>query len=151
MRRSLGLLLICSGACGGGEDPVETLTTDIYQGACGDVLEFDLIISGVVHRDGEPTQGASVYLEESIWTRGETWGSVTTDADGRFSLDARNLVAVEDCWGVVIDYQLYALQGPEQGTQDMNSPLSGAYRDSLTEYELFYPIDIEPLDSTSSR
>ena len=57
------------------------------------------------------------------WTFGDTCGTTTTDGDGRFDFEARDVVSVEDCWGTALDYKLVVVKGTKSMEEDVNSSL----------------------------
>ncbi len=116
-------------ACGGGDDAEQDtgpllVTSTEPQGACGEVTDDHAIrIEGMVTLSDLPAVGADVLLTERLWTPGMVHGTASVGADGRFSLDATDIVSVEDCWGTVLDYVLEARLDQLVGERDANAVL----------------------------
>ena len=96
--------------------------------ACGDVTLHNLTIVGRVRGvNGAAAEGANVVLEERNYFPTLTvMGKGVTDATGTFQFDVVDLVAVEDCWGVLVDYVIVAERGKERGEEGINPSLSNA-------------------------
>jgi hypothetical protein len=118
-------------------------------GQCGDVGYFDVSVVGlVVGPDGTAAVGAAVSLEERNWDP-QTYASGTTDAYGAFTLVASQIVGVEDCWGVAVDYVVVATQGSASAERDVNQSLFNAVSpggDGVADISAF-PLELELADS----
>lgn len=140
--------ILTLGACGSSEDtdPVDTITDDTNDGACGDVSEHNVHVIISVTEDGVPAEGADVSLVEDAWhTPEKSWYGGVTDANGIIEFDAPNIVSVEECWGIALYYIATAQKGAElYGETDMNSSLYGAITDEdyLADVSLF-PIELD--------
>lgn len=143
--RALGLLLVCGSAiaCGGGE-AVDTGDTDpAPKGACGEVTRHDLVLTGVVHHDGVPVQGANVTLEERAWhADGKVFGTAVTDASGAYVLDVDDVVSVQDCWGSALAYYLVGVRGDARGEMGVNGPLYHGIKNADWDIEIRFPVEI---------
>ena len=114
-------------ACGGSsEDTDDSDDLGGEGGACGEITEHNLSILGRVTQDGQPVEGADVWIEERLWTFGQRFGNGITDADGVFEFQAQRVVAVEDCWGTALDYVAVVVRGDDTAEDDMNSSLFDA-------------------------
>jgi hypothetical protein len=135
VRGSVGLALV---ACGGKDaDSGAGGPTDGPPSACGEVSEgYDVELTGLVLLQGVPVEGASVALVERNWTPGTTYGSASSGGDGRFVLQATNLVSVEGCWGTALDYKLRGEHAGFVREQDVNSSLLAAIVDGSLDADL---------------
>lgn len=144
--RTWNLLVWCALGCGSSE-PVEDTGTEPPaepKGACGEVSEHDLVLTGVVQRDGEPAEGARVALEERAWHGGgKIFGSAVSEAGGRFTLNAVGVVSVEDCWGSALAYYVKAERDDASGELGVNGPLYHAISDAEGEVEIHFPIEMD--------
>jgi hypothetical protein len=138
MRR--GLVVVGLAGCGGSAD------TDIEDtgGACGAVTTWNVTVIGAVEDAAGAVSGASVRLEDRGWTIGDVLGDATTDADGRFTLEATGVTSVEGCWGTVLDYRLVAEEGGRSGEDKVNSALFDAIDSGSLEADVSeFPIQLE--------
>lgn len=124
--RARGLVLVLAAGCGGGDDSDTGPADTDDGGACGEVTNHDVTLTGVVETAGGPAEGATVTLEERNWTSGQAFGTATTGADGSFQIDATGIVSVEDCWGTALDYYVVAESGDLSGERQINSTLFNA-------------------------
>ena len=117
----------CASSPEGQERPENTADSDPPEldSACGDVERFDATLLGVVEDDGAAVAGATVTIEDRYWEPG-TLGTTTTDTDGRFVLEARNVHAVEDCW-VFLDYVVVASAGEKSAEKAVTAYLKVAW------------------------
>jgi hypothetical protein len=124
--RAWGLVLVLAAGCdGGGTDDTSTGDTDL-NGACGEVTNHDVTVTGVVETAGGPAEGATVYVEERAWTGGMRMGTAQSAADGTFTIEVADLISVEDCWGTALDYYVVAEAGDLYGERGINSTLFNA-------------------------
>ncbi|MEQ1500587.1 MAG: carboxypeptidase-like regulatory domain-containing protein [Myxococcota bacterium] len=124
------------GCSGDGETGDSGETTD-PQGACGDVTEIDVTISGrVVNDDGAGIPDANVQLEERNWSPGTVHGEATTDGSGSFSMTARALPVVEGCWGTAVQFWLVGEAQDLVGEKPMNPQIIGAFDDGSLSVDL---------------
>ena len=131
MWRLMSVLLSCWG-CSATEQDVDTSAASEDSGpppsACGDVTDgWDITVKGVVTLRGKPAAGAVVTLTENVWVPGTVHGDAQVDASGLFVLDARDMVSVEDCWGIMLDYTLEARLGDVAVSRNINAPTLGAW------------------------
>lgn len=131
------------GDAAGESDP--TTTTD-PGGQCGAVTDHNITIRAkVVDGGGAPVAGAELRIEEDYWHNPpKTWGSAVTGADGIGEFSATGIVAVEDCWGVALNYVLLAQLGDRVGEDDYNSSLydainSETYQTDTTSFPVVLP------------
>ena len=54
-------------------------------------------------------------------------GVATVGSDGRFELFASDMVSVEDCWGIMLDYSLDISFGDFELSRNINAPILGAW------------------------
>lgn len=141
---SLWLWMGCAVGCVA-DEPVDTgPDTDPEGGACGAVTEHDLVVTGVVHLDGEPVEGANVVLEERAWhAGGKVFGTALSDAQGRFELSVDDVVSVEDCWGTALAYYLVGVRGDSRGELGVNGPLFHAIHNQESSTQVLFPVEIE--------
>ncbi|MBX2801999.1 MAG: carboxypeptidase-like regulatory domain-containing protein [Myxococcales bacterium] len=92
--------------------------------ACGETTYHNVLVNGrVIGPGGSPASGVSVHLEERRYLIEVTqYGAGVTDANGDFSFTAKQIVSVEDCWALLLDYHLVAERG-NQGTEEFANTL----------------------------
>jgi hypothetical protein len=131
--------------CAGGDPTTPTDTDDPYAGACGDILEADMEISGRVEdASGAPVAGADVWVEERNWAPGTIHGQGTTGADGTFAFSILDLPIVEGCWGTAVQFYLAGESAGLQGDKPVNPPIIGAWNDGSMQVELAdFPLVLE--------
>ena len=125
------LLALVLFACGGGtESTGDSLTTTDGGGQCGDVSDHNILIRAkVVEQDGvTPVAGAELRIIEDVWHFPERiYGFAITDSTGVGEFTANGIVSVEDCWGVSLNYGLYAQLGDRTASDpSFNSSLFNA-------------------------
>jgi len=121
------VLAVIAVGCGGADVDDTSPVTVPQGGACGEVTTWNVQVIGLVHDAvGVPVEGADVVLEELDWTFGDTFGFTTTDVEGRFDFEARDVVSVEDCWGTALDYKLIVVKGTSSMEEGVNSNLFSA-------------------------
>jgi hypothetical protein len=124
----------------------EPIDTDIDgPSACGAEHTEPLVtITGKVTDGGAGVSGAEVQLEERNYVPGTMLGEATTNDDGVFVLEARDVVWVEDCWGTLFDWVLVADAGNKSGEKDVNSRMHGAITDGSFAFDMTtFPIAVE--------
>ncbi len=141
-------------ACGGQDvmtsDPLPPPDTD---GACGDVTTHDVTLLGAVVLDDLPFEGATIWVEDRGWEPGTILAEGVTGADGTVTFALDDLVSVEDCWGVLLDYVAVASAvSPADGSTlsgetDLNSHLFSAIDSgSLVADFSPFPIELEAVE-----
>ena len=121
-----------TGANAGGSDTGTTTTlTAPTGGGCGDVRTWPIRVEGtVVEPNGTPVNNAEVRLEDRGWNPSvTTMGAGQTNAQGRYDFEVPELIDVEDCWGVLLNYYIVAERGPAFGEDDVNPSLLAAIND----------------------
>jgi len=105
---------------------------------------WEIGVKGVVTLRGEPATGASVRMVENVWVPGTLNGAATVDAYGRFAFSARDMVSVEDCWGIMLDYTVEVSLDGFALTRNINAPILGAWTrgDSLVDLTAF-PFELD--------
>ena len=125
-----------------GATATNVTVTTTGNGACGDVSEHDVTISGgVLTPDGDPADGAVVWLDDRAWNFTELGNSVA-DQDGRFTLRATGVTSVEDCWGM-LDYVLVAEHASGYGEDGLNPQLRSAIDDGSLVVDLTEALMLE--------
>ena len=143
MTRCLIPLLLLFGCAEEAED------TDVVEGggnsgACGETSRWDIAVTGSVRHEGAPLEGATVVLEDRGYNLGEILGSGVTDSDGRFQLDALQVVSIEDCWGTLLNYFVVAESGDLYGEKKANTYLHTAIYDETLEADMSgFPVEVE--------
>ena len=95
--------------------------------ACGDVIEgLDVQLLGRVTLYGKPVEGAWVTIEEHTWVPGTVHGTGQTEKSGVFEVLASDLVSVEGCWGLMLDYTAEASFKGYSASRNLNSSFLGA-------------------------
>jgi len=132
MYRLLGLTWLCVGC---GPEDVEQkdsgasgqASTTRPDSACGDVTGgLTVQLLGSVTLYGKPVEGAFVAIEEHTWVPGTVHGSGQTEKSGMFDVLATELVSVEGCWGLMLDYTAEVSFMGHSASRDLNSALLGA-------------------------
>lgn len=96
--------------------------------ACGAVIDgWEINIQGIVLLRGEPATEALVTVRENVWVPGTVNGNANVDAVGGFTLLAQDMVSVEDCWGIMLDYSLDVSLGDMELSRNINAPILGAW------------------------
>lgn len=137
-------------ACGGEPQDTSPEVPDPTGGQCGAVTEHDILIRARVvdQVTGAAVAGAELRLVEDTWHNPEkVWGSGITGADGVGEFTANRVVAVEDCWGVALNYNLLAQLGERIGEDALgfNSSINQAITDgSNTADVTSFPIELPP-------
>jgi len=133
-KRSLALVLSFL-AAGCTSAPVDD-TEDTRLGACGEISTWNVTVLGRVEDAAGAVGGAEVSLEDRGWEPVTGLGATTTATNGSFTVEARNLTAVEGCWGTLLDYVLVATEGSRSGERGINHPLYGAIDDGSMEADI---------------
>jgi hypothetical protein len=122
-----------------------TTTPTNTQGACGEHTSWNVSIAGTIERPShQPAEGATVELEERVWNNPpKSFGTVTTDAYGHFQIDAQQILSIEGCWGILLDYHLTAELGPGSADSSVNQSLYNAIQDGTLFADLQVPITLE--------
>ena len=148
MWRLMSVLLVCGG-CSATKETTDTSAENQDSGpppsACGEVIDgWDITVKGVVTLRGEPATDASVRMVENVWVPGTTHGNATVDTYGRFDLLARDMVSVEDCWGIMLDYTVEISLGEMAVSRNINAPILGAWTrgESLVDLTAF-PFELD--------
>jgi hypothetical protein len=132
MYRWFGLTWLCAGC--GSVDAVQkdsgastSSSTTRPDSACGDVIGgLTVQLLGNVTLYGKPVEGASVTIEEHTWVPGTVHGTGQTEKSGVFDVWATELVSVEGCWGLMLDYTAEASFMGHSASRNLNSALLGA-------------------------
>ena len=91
---------------------------------------FSPVSGTVVEPNGTPVNNAEVRLEDRGWNPSvTTMGAGQTNAQGRYDFEVPELIDVEDCWGVLLNYYIVAERGPAFGEDDVNPSLLAAIND----------------------
>lgn len=105
----------------------DSSTTGPPDSACGDVTDgYEVQILGRVTLGGKPVAGARVTIEEHTWEPGTVHGDGVTGEKGEFDVLATELVSVEGCWGLMLDYTAEVSAAGFGGSRNLNSALLGA-------------------------
>lgn len=156
--RTTTLAFLSLAACGprapvtdtGTPPPTDTTNTQITTtdpgGLCGDVTTWDVSFSGLVTAAaGGAAAGAQVWVEERAYSA-ETviYGSGTTAGNGLFTIDLDQIVSVQDCWGIVLDYYVVAQQGNATVERGINPVLFSAIDNGTLEADISaIPLQLE--------
>ncbi len=106
---------------------LDSTTTAPPDSACGDVTYGDEVqVLGRVTLYGKPVQGARVKIEEHTWEPGTVHGEGETGEKGEFDVLASDLVSVEGCWGLMLDYTAEVTVDGYAASRNLNSALLGA-------------------------
>lgn len=110
-----------------GSSALDSSTTAPPDSACGDVTDgYEVQILGKVTLYGKPAPGARVTIEEHTWEPGTVHGAGETGTKGEFDVLATELVSVEGCWGLMLDYTAEVSLDGFAGSRNLNSALLGA-------------------------
>ncbi len=131
--------VLAMAACAEEEEPEDT------DGVCGELTLHDATILGRVEdTSGAPTAAARVVLFDQGWLPGTNLGEATSDAEGRFRLEATDITATESCWGSVLRYELVATAGDLSGMKVVTSYIHEAIRGGTGEADLStFPVVVE--------
>jgi len=146
---SLAVMGLASG-CKSEEETVEsnpeTSETGPVESPCGEQIDgIAITIRGlVVNGAEEGVPDAVVELEDRRRRPATILGEAVTAANGEFVLDATNITSIEDCWGILLDYNLTVESAIGDAEKQMNSWLHTSIRDESYEVDIRnFPIKVD--------
>ncbi|MCB9663166.1 MAG: hypothetical protein H6732_03565 [Alphaproteobacteria bacterium] len=128
MRKAVLLVLLAG--CEPGEVRPVFDTDDSGGSVCpASVPGLSFTLGGRVLEGATPRQGATVRLEDRSARPVTVFGTATSGADGRFQLQATDVVGWPECWNLLTEHYVVATLDSLEGEVFVNKELSEATRD----------------------